>query len=165
MKRTIMLSTLTATMALMLALAGSASAVKPQTEPVHAEVTQFFVTDCGAFQVLDDFTIDGVITTFYDSAGNADYYRAHFTFRDFFYNSETGEGFTAINHSNPVFDLPSDTEVTSSGLSYHVTVPGGGLLLLDAGRVEFDEAGNPTFVAGPHQVLSGDTEKLCKALA
>jgi hypothetical protein len=44
-------------------------------------------------------------------------------------------------------------------------VPGEGLVLLQAGRLEFDEAGNVVFVAGPHQVLEEDFDKLCEALA
>jgi hypothetical protein len=44
-------------------------------------------------------------------------------------------------------------------------VPGGGAVLLQAGRLVFDDAGDVVFEAGPHQVLSGDTDKLCEALA
>ena len=48
----------------------------------------------------------------------------------------------------------------SSGVSYCVTVPGEGVVLLEAGRVEFNEAGEVVFVAGPHQVLGQDFDTL-----
>jgi hypothetical protein len=56
-------------------------------------------------------------------------------------------------------------EETSMGLSYHVTGPGEGLVLLQAGRLEVNDAGEVVFEAGPHQVLNEDTDKLCEALA
>jgi hypothetical protein len=51
MKRMIMLLTLGATMALVLALAGSASAAKPRVDTFHEEGTEF-IADCGDFDVL-----------------------------------------------------------------------------------------------------------------
>jgi hypothetical protein len=164
MKRMIMLLTLGATMALMLVLAGSASAAKPEVRTKHFEDTEF-IADCGDFDVLTDYVLDVRELVFLDSAGNEDFARVHLTFHDFFYNSVTGEGFAETNTGNNVVDLPSGAEVTSMGLSYHVTVPGEGLVLLQAGRLEFDEAGNVVFVAGPHQVLEEDFDKLCAALA
>ena len=169
MKRIILLSTLAATVVVLFALAGAASADKPEGTPdlerLEPETGTELIADCGDFAVLTDFVVDGQSTTFFDSSGTPDYTRVHLRFVDFFYNSETGEGFTEHNHSNTLLDLPSGEEVTSSGVSYHVTVPGEGIVLLEAGRLEFDEAENVVFVAGPHQVLTGDTERLCEALA
>jgi hypothetical protein len=39
---------------------------------------------------------------------------------------------------------------TFVGVDYHITVPGSGVVVLQAGRITFDGAGPPTFVAGPH---------------
>jgi hypothetical protein len=75
----------------------------------------------------------------------------------------TGEGFTEHEHCNTLIDLPSGEEVTSSGVSYRVTVPDEGVVLLEAGRVEFNEAGEVVFVAAPHQELSGNFDKHCGA--
>jgi hypothetical protein len=78
MKRMIILSTLTAALALMLALAGSASAVNipPDTESfVDDEVQAFVFAGCGDFEVRSDFTVEGEITTLYDSSGNPYYYK------------------------------------------------------------------------------------------
>jgi hypothetical protein len=75
-------------------------------------------------------------------------------------------GFAETNTTNVVIDSASGAEVSGTGLSYHVTVPGEGVVLLDAGRLEFNEAGEIVFVAGPHQVhLEEDKERLCEALA
>jgi hypothetical protein len=169
MKRTIMLSTLAATAVVLFALGGVASADKPEGTPapvrLQPETGTELIAECGEFDVLTDFVVDGQSTIFFDSAGNPDYARVHLRFVDFYYNSETGEGFSEHEHSNTLLDLPSGEEVTSSGVSYRVTVPGEGVVLLEAGRLEFNEAGEIVFVAGPHQVLSQDTDKLCEALA
>ena len=53
MKRMITLSTLAAAMALMFALAGSASAVESERETNHFEGTDV-LANCGGFKVLDD---------------------------------------------------------------------------------------------------------------
>jgi hypothetical protein len=163
-KRIIMLSTFAATMAVMLALAGSAFAASPEQETFQEEVTEEFIADCGDFDVLTDYVLDVRIITYFDRAGNPDSSKVHFTFQDFYYNSETGEGFAETESGIDVFDVQTG-ELTSHGLSYRVTVPGGGAVLLQAGTVVYDEAGNVVFEAGPHQVLSGDTAKLCEALA
>jgi hypothetical protein len=164
----IMLSTFAATMAVMLALAGSAFAASPTQETIPPEQGTEFIADCGDFgydfDVLADYVLDLRIITYYDRAGNADYERVHFTFHSFYYNSVTGEGFAETETGTDVFDVQTGEE-TSHGLSYHVTVPGGGAVLVQAGTVVYDEDGNVVFEAGPHPVLSGDTAKLCEALA
>jgi hypothetical protein len=163
MKRIIMLSTLVTTMAVMLlALAGSAFAASPEQVTIQEEGTEF-IADCGDFDVLADYVLDMRIITYFDRAGDPDSSKVHFQFQSFYYNSETGEGFAETETGTDVFDIETG-ELTSHGLSYRVTVPGGGAVLLQAGRIVYDEAGNVVFEAGPHQVLSGDTEKLCKAL-
>jgi hypothetical protein len=164
MKRIIIFLTLGAIVALILAMAGTASAAKPEVRTFQFEGTEF-IADCGDFEVLTDFVLDIRSLVYFDDEGNEDFAREHFAFHDFFYNSETGEGFAETNTGTAVVDLPSGNEISSSGLSYHVTVPGEGVVLLQAGRLEFDEAGNVVFVAGPHQVLRGETQKLCEALA
>lgn len=164
MKRLFMLLTLGATMALMLALAGSASAAKPEVRTFHFEGTDV-IADCGDFEVVDDFVFDIRSLAFFDRAGNEDFARNHFVIHDIFSNSVTGESFATTTRQNVVVDLPSLKEISGSGLSYRVTVPGEGVVLLQAGRLEFDEAGNVAFQAGPKQVLEQDFAKLCAALA
>jgi hypothetical protein len=52
---------------------------------------------------------------------------------------------------------------TYDGPVYVFTVPGGGVVLLDAGRLVFDRQGNILFEAGPHQSLHGDVGAFCAA--
>jgi hypothetical protein len=166
-KRIIMLSTLAATMAAMLALAGSASAAKPTVKTDQFEGTEF-IADCGDFgydfDVLADYVLDVRTITYVDRAGNEDSRKMHFQFHSFYYNSVTGEGFAETETGTDVFDVQTGEE-TSHGLSYHVTVPGEGAVLVQAGTVVYDEDGNVVFEAGPHPVEEKDFGKLCEALA
>lgn len=168
MKRLIILSTLVATSLVILALAGPASAEKipPDTQRfVDDEVQTFVFANCGDFEVRSDFTVEGAITTFYDSSGNPDYYKMHLIFHDFFYSTENpDEGFAETNAESLVVDAPSDAEVKVSGLQYHVTIPGEGLVLVGAGTLRFDtETGEVVFEGGPHQLESLDTGEVCAA--
>ena len=169
MKRIIMLSALAAAMAVMLALAGSASAdnIPPDRQRFvdDEEQTDVFA-DCGDFEVRSDFTVEGAITTFYDSSGNPDYYKMHLIFHDFFYSTENpDEGFAETNVVSLVsLDASGDTELKVSGLQYHVTIPGEGLVLVGAGTLRFDtETGEVVFEGGPHSLESDDTDKVCAA--
>jgi hypothetical protein len=69
MVRTIMLSTLAAIAAVLFALAGVASADKPQSTPAlvrfDPETGTDLIADCGDFQVLTDFVVDGHSTIFF----------------------------------------------------------------------------------------------------
>jgi hypothetical protein len=51
------------------------------------------------------------------------------------------------------------------GLTFSVTVPGTGVVLLDVGRIVIERGHGVTFVAGAHQELFGDTAAFCAALA
>jgi hypothetical protein len=172
MRRIIVLSTLAASMAVMLALAGSASAAKPELETFHAEGTSHIVhcaDDNGIlrFTVLFDWEIDGRILTYFDSAGNPDYARAHVISHDFVYSTENPEeGFAEIESENFLIDFPSENVasiVATSGLRFRLTVPGEGVVLLSAGRLVF-RPGEGVFVAGPQPVLE-DYLRVCEVFA
>ena len=51
------------------------------------------------------------------------------------------------------------------GLTFNVTIPGSGTVLLDVGRIVIQRGQGITFVAGSHQELFGDTAAFCAALA
>jgi hypothetical protein len=55
--------------------------------------------------------------------------------------------------------------VTQSGLIANFVLPGVGTIVMDVGTVQFDSEGNIVFVRGPHQLLMGDIEGFCDALA
>jgi hypothetical protein len=171
MKRIIMVLTLGATMALMLALAGSASAATPERETFHAEGTGHIINcadDNGIFAVLFDWEIDGRILTYFDSAGNPDYARAHVIGRRVVYSTENPEeGFAGNEAWNSLIDFPSENVasiVATSGLRFRLTVPGEGVVLLSAGRVVVEDDAEVVFQAGPRPV-GEDYDRLCEVFA
>ena len=171
MKRIIMLSTLVATMAFLLALAGPASAIPPTFEELDPETADVvLVEDCpqdGGFDIRDDFVVEGTITTYYDRNGEPIRIWAHIRAIDRFYNSETGKEYTATT-ANIIHFLDLQTgQDNAMGLEYQLTVPGVGLVVLDGGKLIFDAEGDVVFEAGQHQILGSnpDTEKFCEALA
>ncbi|HEU0246989.1 MAG TPA: hypothetical protein VFR38_07865 [Gaiellaceae bacterium] len=71
------------------------------------------------------------------------------------------------NFSAMIFEDWSVSQVKVVGTVYNIQVPGGGSLLLDAGKVVIDLFTDPpTFrIAGPHQQFLGDVSALCAYLA
>jgi hypothetical protein len=68
------------------------------------------------------------------------------------------------NFSATIFQDPTTSVVKVVGTVYNVQVPGGGLVLLDAGNVVMDVSSGPPTVlhmGGPHQQFSGDVAALC----
>jgi hypothetical protein len=53
---------------------------------------------------------------------------------------------------------------TDVGIDIRVSLPGGGVLYMDRGRLVFDASGNLVFEAGSHPSLHGDFPGLCAAL-
>ena len=172
MKRIVMLSTLAAAMAVMLALAGSASAYPPTTEtldPVTGDdvLVENCVVEGETFDIRDDFVQQGTMTTFYDSNGDDVRYRFHFRYVDRFYNSETGKEYTATTANTIDFVDAQSGQLDAMGLEYHLTVPGVGVVILDAGKLIETADGEVVFESGKHQILGSetDTDKFCEALA
>src|SRR5215210_7111975 len=167
MKRIIMLSTLAATMALMVALAGSASAYPPTTETLDPVTGDEVLVNCDGFDIRDDFIQRGTQTTFYDRNGEPVRDRFHFRYVDRFYNSETGKEYTATTANTIDFVDVQSGQLDAMGLEYHLTVPGVGVVILDAGKLIETADGEVVFESGKHQILGSnpDTEKFCAALA
>jgi hypothetical protein len=61
------------------------------------------------------------------------------------------------------FDLVDGTE-TDAGINIRVSLPGGGTLYIDRGRLVFDANGDLVTESGPHPSLYGDFPGLCAAL-
>lgn len=78
--------------------------------------------------------------------------------------TDTANGVTLpdADHYIDHFTPQSDRE---TGLIIHVSIPGGGVLIRDAGNIEFDNDGNITFVHGPHPLILGDTAAYCAAFS
>jgi hypothetical protein len=150
------------------------SRVEPPYGPVPAGIT------CGsganAFEIFDSATdIQHHAMRTYDKDGNLT--RRVFT-DDFvsaqFSNPLSGAtvGYTQHNVTTGVFAVPGDpsTETQTLRGENNYTVPGMGVVFLNAGRTVTAPDGTEEFTAGPHSFdayFSGDTSavaKLCAAL-
>ena len=166
MRRLMMLFTIVA-IGGVLAMASSAAAYPPTSEELPTATGDDLLVECGTFDIRDDFVLEGTATTFYDSNGEPVRIRFHFTAVDRFYNSDTGKEYTATTANTIDFvDLQSG-QLDAMGLEYHLTVPGVGVVILDAGKLIFDAQGNVVFESGQHQILGSetDTDKFCQVLA
>lgn len=58
----------------------------------------------------------------------------------------------------------SDGDIVSfarMGVVWQFRIPGGGLVLVETGKIVYDEDGNVVFEVGPHPVSDGATAALC----
>jgi hypothetical protein len=146
-----------------LALAAPVLAVPPFE--VTVENTTYDDTELCAFPIT--FTDSGTFktTTYYDRAGNP--VKSILTnYRDRFIETATANGKTLTTNYPTVFitALPSEAYV-QLGLRAAFHAPGAGLVLLDAGRITFDSAGDVVVEVGPHQLLDGDVDAFCAYFA
>jgi hypothetical protein len=153
-----------ATFAVVGALAGTALAAKPTTEVFVVDNDTSVNTSLCGFPIT--FTQNGSfkIITYYDSAGNPvksilTNYKVRFT------ETATANGKTLLSNFPTVFITSADGTTVEQGLRSAYTVPGAGLILLNAGRVVFDPSGDVVFVAGQHQVREGDVGAFCAYFA
>ena len=143
---------------------GTASANPPEISEQSFSGTEV-LTDCGDFQILDDYDLTATLRWFTDKDGNIVSGLRTWHGTESIYNSVTGERYTS--HSGQAVKIdPVSGERTTTGVVYRVTVPGAGAVLLDVGRSIFDPGtGEITVIGGPHQLLEGDVQALCAALA
>lgn len=137
-------------------------------EPTHQrfEVTRHinpFVT-CSGFNVIGDFSVERDDMTFFDASGTPIKMVIHAHFVGTLTNSVTGASLSDDGSRIITFDLPNNT-VTNTGLNLKVVVPGQGILVIDAGRIVIDAAGDITAEAGPHDLWNQMLQPLCSALS
>jgi hypothetical protein len=146
-----------------LAFAGSASA---QRQPV---VGSFTLTDtnvdpgvsgaCG-FTVTETDITKGRFEVFFDSTGTPVRVQVEEHYTGFF--SANGLTVNTAGATLSIFGLNGGE--TDAGVNIRVSLPGGGILYIDRGRLVFDANGNLVSEAGPHPSLHGDFDGLCAAL-
>ena len=134
------------------------AATPPQMFPIHEEGSE--VIDCGSFAAQRDYDIDQRVTLFYDQTGTWIKLISHIEFNDVYTNLSTG--FTLLSPGKFTFTLyPQDDNRSLAGVLYHITIPGIGIAVLDAGKVSIDENG-VSFSAGPHDL---GNDAICAALS
>ena len=78
-------------------------------------------------------------------------------------NPASGKSVIERDHVHNVFY--EDGTVAIMGLNFHLSLPHGRTVLIDAGKLRFDTDGDISFEAGNHQVADGAYSGLGSALA
>src|SRR5215207_8723626 len=122
------------------------------TQPITFD--QFDTTSCAfPFREVGDGFVSR--TVFVDENGTPTRILTHFNIDGVAINEATGK--TAQLQENLIVDSDLESgERTWSGIRIKATMPGGGALILDVGRVIFDASGEVIFEAGQHQLLHED---------
>ena len=127
------------------------------------------------FSILENAHRDETATRYYDRDGNLTRRVLHNIWPvghplNVLYNSQTGKSVPYTGDLTETDDLavPGDFSSATSrftGNGYTVTLPGGGLLVHDVGQFAFAPDGSILEDHGPKMLFSGQTGKLCAALA
>jgi hypothetical protein len=141
MRRLIALTTL-ATVALLGPLAATpAHATAPERSTIA--INDDFVVDpfpggC-TFPIRIQFVGTARNTLFFDAQGNPETLQTHIVVFATFTNTTNGVSISGPVHNEQWVDVP-ETGLTINGLFNLFTVPGGGVVFLDTGRIIVDEA-------------------------
>ena len=153
---------LLAVVAAAFAFAGRASAATPS---ITSFTSTMSMIDPGAsaacgFPVTDTETDTGHFMVFFDNTGTPVRLQVEETLTGVF----TANGL-AVNIAGASLTIVNvNGGVTDAGINIRVSLPGGGILYIDRGRLVFDNNGNLVFEAGSHPSLHGDFPGLCAAL-
>jgi hypothetical protein len=152
-------------------LAATATANTRVVVQHNATVLRHFagLTDCQTYGYAFTFTGDYVVrrsdVQYFDDNGNLvkEVIWAHFVGTDT--NDATGKSLRDTGERHIVFDYVNNT-ITESGVERHITVPGSGIVLHESGRIITSLVDDSViFMAGPHQLFTGDESEFCGALA
>jgi hypothetical protein len=157
--------------ALAAGLPASVAAAVPSSSVVVVDSTFVNDFDC-PFPLVE--TVSGAIrdTLYVDGAGNPDMeiltaqYQGRLVVT--WTNPASGKSLSSGEASPLIIDWNPDgtfQSLANMGLTFNVTIPGSGTVLLDVGRIVIERGHGITFVAGAHQELFGDTAAFCAALA
>jgi len=105
------------------------------------------------------------ITTYYDKQG-AKVKSILTNYNSRFTETATANGKTLVTNFPAVYitSYPSGSSV-QMGLRAAYTVPGSGVVGLDAGRISFSPSGDVLFEAGTHQLTDGSADAFCDYFA
>jgi hypothetical protein len=147
------------------ALLAASAAYADQPAFTHNEpitFDQFDTTSCAfPFREIGDGFVSR--TVFVDENGNPTRILTHFNLDGVAVNEANGK--TAQLQENLIVNRDLETgERTWSGMRIKATMPGGGALLIDVGRVIFDSTGEVIFEAGQHQLIHEDFADFCAAM-
>jgi hypothetical protein len=137
-----------------------AFATAPRITPINDSFS--FTSDFCTFPVQVAESAQGFETQYFDAAGNPTSDVVLLTLTGTWTNPESGEYLVERSRVRNVF--PQDGGVYVIGLNYHIRLPSGRTVLIDAGKLFFDD-GELVFEAGEHQAQDGDVAAFCAALS
>ena len=120
------------------------------------------LADCGGFEILDRVTGEMTVTMWPGKDGQAQRIVTEQRGRHDMRSSVSGVAVISNFHRRITTDVAAG-ETRIVGPAYQVTVPGYGSVLFETGVMTF---GNGTFkLAGRHDVMNADVDRLCAAFA
>jgi hypothetical protein len=141
-------------------LGGSASATAPRITPI-SDSFSFTSHFCG-FPVRVNERAQGSEIQYFDRAGNPTHDVLLQTVTGTWTNPRSGE--YLVERSRVRALIEQDGGFYEFGLNFHIRLPSGRAVLIDAGKLFFDD-GELVFEAGKHQVQDGDLTEFCAALS
>jgi hypothetical protein len=141
-----------------------ALAAKPATRSFEFVLEDEPLAACAGFDIIENSVTVVERTIFFDNEGNRARIQLRVRFEGTFKNSVTGESLTDAPDPQLVVIDSSDGSFANHGLTFHITAPGEGNIVVDAGTVVIDPNGDVT-IHGPHTVLEDGYGALCAAIA
>lgn len=165
-----LLGVLVTSTALVTAGAGSAGAVPPTSTIIDVSSSFTNNFDC-SFNLQEQITGSVKDTQYFDQSGTivkeilTAQYRGPVTVT---WTNPVSGVMVSSHEADPLTIYYWEghfASVSSRGLTFHVSIPGSGTVLLDVGRVVVTKGQGITFEFGQHQELNGDTAAFCAALS
>jgi hypothetical protein len=149
--------------AVFLNVSAGASASTPTIKPIDDTFSFTFRGVC-SFPIRIRTHLTGTEIILTDREGNPTIDANHLFVYAVWKNPLSGKTVIESDHLDGVL-LPDDAGFLELGLNFHLQLPSGPVVLIDAGRLVFDGDGNLLFEAGNHQFENGDFGALCAALS
>jgi hypothetical protein len=136
----------------------------PKVEDSNFVVVNDPVANCGNSYIIANGSENTRLWTYFDQQGQPVRVVFHGRYKGKLTNSVTGASILdSPSVANISVNLITGTE-THAGAFWTVTTPGGGTVLIEAGRLVFNGEGPPVFIAGPHRAIEDSLNILCNAL-
>ena len=122
--------------------------------------------DCGTFLLNFEMTGEKArVTTFFDQNGDATRMRVRFVYFGTLTHSGTGMVLRDQSTLNITTDVSTNT-TKIVGVGFHYSIPGEGLIFVEAGKLVFGPDGSILFQAGQHdEQAAPNFGLLCEALS
>ena len=152
-----------ATIVLVLALLGSIGSANAAVPKItHFDDSFTFTSHLCAFPIHVTTRLRGTQTLMFDQHGHVIRTLLHNDLYAVWTNQRSGSSLIERDHLFAI--VYPDLSSRDIGLNYHLSLPTGRVVLVDAGRLVGDSDQNIVFEAGKHPIEDGDVAALCSAL-